>query len=414
MTLSIGTQVTHTDGRTGVITEVKESKCQKGFDGQTYCPPSRYFVNYGESAEWADKKLLTQTAGGAPEPVPIPASIDSSSVKLTPGPSGSVDRAVQSKEKGRDSKSKWSLEALLKDKLLEFANDTHPVHHSAPSSLGGHSGEQRRVETGGICDDDATDGPVEAHTGVVQPLDVQPAESDNEYNQTPPPQSPTGREEFEADVAELQKHHNVTQTLSQVVRDNNSRLSKVEAVAMHNKLLLTHIETDTRVLAAQAETHRLAQDQQKSCPRALLPSKTVILTAAVGTLALTLCLYLCVQPYFTPGVWLHNIWMVIVRGSYDVCQAICDTFLAMWNTVATPLYIAMQSVSAWFSSVNSGVQKYLSDARVGLASTLRGWADRLTVPTPIDVDVHPEALPPTVFEHVVGTVINVMGYCVWG
>ena len=106
--------------------------------------------------------------------------------------------------------------------------------------------------------------------------------------------------------------------------------------------------------------------------------------------------------------------MVIVRSLYDVYQAICDTFLAMWNTVATPLYIAMQSVSAWFSSVNSGVQKYLYDARVELASTLRSWADELTVPTPIDVDVHPEALPPTVFEHVVGTVINVMGYCVWG
>ena len=412
MTLSIGTQVTHTDGRTGVITEVKESRCQKGFDGQTYCTPPRYFVTYGESAEWADKKLLTQTAGGAPEPVPISISVDSSSVKLMPGPSASVDRAVQSKKKGHDSKSKWSLEALLKDKLLEFANDTHPVHHSVPSSLGGHSGEQRRVETCGICEDDATDDPVEVHTGVVHSLNVQHAESDNEYNQTPPPQSPTGREEFEADVAELQKHHNVTQTLSQVVRDNNSRLSKVEAIAMNNKLLLTHIEANTRVMVAQAETHRLAQDQQKSCPRALFPSKTVIHNAAVGTLVLALCLYLCARPYFTPGVWLHNIWMVIVRSSYDVCQAICDTFLAMCNTVATLLYIAMQSVSAWFSSVNSGVQKYLSEARVGLASTLRSWADGLAVLTPIDVDIHPEARP-TVFEHVVGTVINVMGYCLW-
>jgi hypothetical protein len=134
------------------------------------------------------------------------------------------------------------------------------------------------------------------------------------------------------------------------------------------------------------------QEKEKSTPRALLPSNKVILTAAVGTLALTLCLYLCAQPYFTPGVWLHNTWMVIVRSSYDVCQAICDTFLAMWNTVATLLYIAMQCVSAWLSSVNSGVQKYLSEARVGLASTLRSWADWLAVSKPIDVDVIPEAV----------------------
>ena len=129
MTLSIGTGVTHTDGRTGRITEVKEPKGTKGFDGKTHYSPPRYLVDYGdgESAKWTDKKFLTQAAGGAPEPVPIPASVDSSSVKLTPDPSSSVDRAVQSKEKGHDSKSKWSLEALLKDKPVSYTHLTLPT-----------------------------------------------------------------------------------------------------------------------------------------------------------------------------------------------------------------------------------------------------------------------------------------------
>ena len=426
MTLSIGTRVSHTDGRTGSITDIKEPICQKAFDGQTYCTPPRYLVDYGdgESAKWTDKKFLTQTTGGAPEPVPI--SCDSSSVKLTPVPSGNVNCTGPSKTENSDSKGKLSLDALLKDDLSEFANETFDIHNSAHLSSGG----QRRVETGRICEDDVTVGTVTC-TGrvapnVVQLMDVQNAESDNasynEYNQTPPLQSPNEREELEPSVAELQTHHNVTQTLSQVVMDTNSSLVKVGEVASDNKSilsnvieLLSHINTDTRVLAAQAKTQKFAQDQQKATPRALLPSSKVILAAAAGALVLILCVYLYAQPYFTPGLWLHNIGIAIASGSHDICQAIGDTFLAMWSTMATSLYIAMQSVSAWLSSVNSGVQKYLSEACVGLASTLRSWADELelAVPTPIDVDVHPKALP-TVFEHVVGTVINVLGYCVWG
>ena len=188
-------------------------------------------------------------------------------------------------------------------------------------------------------------------------------------------------------------------------------MAELRKIAVHMDTRMNDLPNNVK---AGVKDILLAQkEKDKSTPRALLPSSKVILTAAVGTLVLALCIYLYAQPCFTPGVWLHNIWMVIVRSTYDVCQAICDTFLAMWNTVATLLYIAMQSVSAWLSSVNSGVQKYLSEARVGLASTLRSWADGLAVPIPVDVDVQSEA-PPTVFEHVVGTVINVLGYCVWG
>lgn len=195
----------------------------------------------------------------------------------------------------------------------------------------------------------------------------------------------------------------------------------VQAFGMHveefRKILL-HLDTGMNDLPDNVKTGvqdilLAQQEKEKSTPRALLPSSKVILTAAVGTLSLALCIYLCAQPYFTPGLWLHHSWIAIARGSNDIYQAICDAFLARWSTVATLLYTAVQSVSAWLSSVYSVLSTYVSEARVGLASTLRGWADRLTVPTPIDVDVHPEALP-TVFEHVVGTVINVLGYCVWG
>jgi hypothetical protein len=195
----------------------------------------------------------------------------------------------------------------------------------------------------------------------------------------------------------------------------------VQAFGMHveefRKILL-HLDTGMNDLPDNVKTGvqdilLAQQEKEKLTPRALLPSNTVILTAAVGTLSLALCIYLYAQPYFTPGVWLHHSWIAIVRSSNNIYKAICDAFLAMWSTVATPLYTAVQSVSAWLSSVNSLLSTYLSEARVGLASTLRSWADGLAVPTLIDVDVHPEALP-TVFEHVVGTVINVLGYCVWG
>lgn len=123
------------------------------------------------------------------------------------------------------------------------------------------------------------------------------------------------------------------------------------------------------------------QDQKPSTHRALLPSKKVILSAVICTLALTVCVYLCAQPYFTPGVWIYNIWL-----------AICDTFLNMWNTMTTPLYTTVQTVSSYLSSVNSLLSTYSSEARLWLAIVLRGWADWLAVSKPIDVDVIPEAV----------------------
>ena len=230
-------------------------------------------------------------------------------------------------------------------------------------------------------------------------------ESPTEKDLSTPPESPKG------------SRPNDKQTGDEAVVNDfldaiDMQRNELRAGMSHLNFQMKEVKTDVTDIAGILLAR---QEKQKAPPGALpaLPSSKVILAAAVGTLVLALCLYLCVQPYFTPDVWLHNIGIAIARGSYDICQAICDAFLAMWNTVATPLYTAVQSVSAWLSSVNSFLSTCASKARVGLASTLRSWADGLAVPTLIDGDIHPEALP-TVFEHVVGTVINVLGYCVWG
>ena len=189
-------------------------------------------------------------------------------------------------------------------------------------------------------------------------------ESPTEKDLSTPPESPKD------------SRPNDTQTEDEAVLTDfwdaiNMQSHELRASISHLNFNITDIKD---ILLAQ-------QDQKPSTHRALLPSKKVILSAVICTLALTVCVYLCAQPYFTPGVWIYNIWL-----------AICDAFLNMWNTMTTPLYTTVQTVSSYLSSVNSLLSTYLSEARLWLANVLRGWADWLAVSKPIDVDVIPEAV----------------------
>ena len=88
MTLSIGTRVTHKDGRTGRITEVKEPICQKGFDGQTYCTPhvislTMVMTNPLNGPTRSSSHKL-QVVPQNPYPYPHPLTLPASSLRPAP------------------------------------------------------------------------------------------------------------------------------------------------------------------------------------------------------------------------------------------------------------------------------------------------------------------------------------------